>query len=213
MSSVYVTFDPNYTPQRLCVFALCLVLTVIPACAQTNEQIYFPLAAGSTWTYTGYFSSADNKPHALHGTARVEGKTLIHGKEYFKYVLSAEFADLPGAPKLHDDVRYYRVAQDGIYFLSARNPDGLEGLELPLPVPLNVKWLNGTVEARAERAGTIQAGTRTYANCLKVTYQAPAGAQQVEYYLAPRVGVVRAIYTDMTPPKSVMELTLVEYRQ
>jgi hypothetical protein len=212
MPSLCLTAVPHYKPQWFCALTLCLVLATISACAQVSKQSYFPITAGATWTYTGYFSSASDKPVAVRGMAHIEGQTLIHSKEYAKYVISAEFANLPGAPKLREDVRYYRIGQDGIYFLSGRDTDGVERLELPLPIPFGVKWLNGTVEAWAERAGTIKVGTHEYTDCLKVTYKAAGGAQSAAYYLAPGVGMIRAIYTDTTAPKSVMELTLEAYQ-
>jgi len=80
-------------PQRLFVFALYLGLAAMPACAQFNGKNYFPLADGSQWTYSGSMSSTDGKGPTMQvqAKARVEGKTLIHGKEYFKYVIAAEF--------------------------------------------------------------------------------------------------------------------------
>ena len=149
----------------------------------------------------------------VQAKARVEGKTLIHGKEYFKYVITAEFPRLSKTPRLSEDVRYYRVEPDGIHFLSGKNPDGPERLEIPMPIRLDVKWLSGPNEAWAERAGTIRAGTREYVNCVKITYRMAGGTRRTEYYLAPGVGVIRAVDVDTTEPKTVMELTLENYQQ
>ena len=149
----------------------------------------------------------------VQAKARVEGKTLIHGKEYFKYVITAEFPRLAKTPGLSEDVRYYRVERDGIHFLSSKNPDGPERLEIPMPIRLDVKWLSGPNEAWAERAGTIKAGTREYANCVKITYKMASGTRRTEYYLAPGVGVIRAVDIDNNEPGTVMELTLENYQQ
>jgi hypothetical protein len=196
---------------KVYILALCHVLAFTGACGQSNRGNYFPLADGSKWTYSGSFSSGDGKPQVVHANAHVEGKTLIHGKEYFKYVITAEFSGLTNAPRLSEDVRYYRVEGDGIHFLSGKNPDGPERLEIPIPIRIGVKWLSGTVEAWAERAGTIKAGAREYSNCMKITYKTAGGVRSTEYYLAPGVGVIRAIDVDTTEPKSVMDITLEAY--
>ena len=206
--------SPYYMPQRLLVYALYLGLVTIPACAQSYGKNYFPLADNATWTYSGSFSSADGKPVlAVQAKARVEGRTLINGKAYFKYVIAAEFSGPIKTTKLSEDVRYYRLTQDGIHFLSGKNPDGPERLEIPIPIRIGIKWLSGTNEAWAERAGTIRAGTREYANCVKITYKMASGTRRTEYYLAPGVGVIRAVDVDTTEPKTVMELTLENYQQ
>ena len=200
-------------PQRLLVFALCLVLAITTTCAQIREKDYFPLANSSQWTYSGSLSSPDGKkPLVVQARARIEGKTLIHGKEYFKYVISAEFSGLTKTPKLFEEVRYYRVEPDGIHFLSGKNPDGPERLEIAMPVRFGVRWLSGTNEAWAERAGTIRAGAREYSDCLKITYQGAGGRQRLEYYLAPGVGMIRAVDTNNNEPKSVMDITLEAYQ-
>lgn len=200
-------------PQKLLVFALCLGLTFTLACAQFSGKNYFPLIDGAQWTYAGSFSSPDGTKPTLtvRAHARVEGKTLIHGKEYFKYVLAAEFSGLTKTPRRSEDVRYYRVEPDGIHFLSGKNPDGPERLELALPIRLGVKWLNGPNEAWAEHAGTIKAGGRDYADCLKITYRMAGGMQRLEYYLAPGVGMIKAVDVNNTEPKSIMDLTLEAY--
>jgi hypothetical protein len=148
----------------------------------------------------------------VQAKARVEGKTLIHGKEYFKYVIAAEFPGLSKTPRLSEDVRYYRAERDGIHFLSSKNPDGPERLEIPMPIRLDVKWLSGPNEAWAERAGTIRAGTREYANCVKITYKMASGTRKTEYYLAPGVGVIRAVDIDDNEPRTVMDITLEAYQ-
>jgi hypothetical protein len=201
-------------PQKLLVFALYLGLAAIPACAQSKESNYFPLADGSQWTYSGSLSSTDGKRPTIQvqAKARVEGKTLIHGKEYFKYVITADFPSPIKTLTLSEDVRYYRLAQNGIHFLSGKNPDGPERLEIPIPIRIGVKWLSGANEAWAERAGTIKAGTREYANCVKITYKMASGTRRTEYYLAPDVGVIRAVDVYNTEPRSVMDITLEAYQ-
>jgi hypothetical protein len=73
------------------------------------------------------------------------------------------------------------------------------------------RWLSGTSEVMAERAGTVEAGGRKYADCLKLTYREPDGKRTTEEYLAPGVGMVKTVYTNTTPPRSTMELTLASY--
>ncbi len=147
----------------------------------------------------------------VQAKARVEGQTLIHGKEYFKYVITAEFSGLTKTPKLSEDVRYYRVEPDGIHFLSGKNPDGPERLEIAMPIRIGVRWLSGTNEAWAEHAGTIKAGSREYADCLKITYQTTDGVRRLEYYLAPGVGMIRAVDVNATDPGVVIDMTLKAY--
>jgi hypothetical protein len=187
------------------------VLTITPACAQAGRQSYFPLAVGAKWEYTGRYSSADGHQFAGRAEIRVDGETLIHGRRYFKYVITSDLSGVLGAPKTQEYVRYYRAAPDGLYFLTDKNIDAPERLELPIPMQVDVKWLNGAAEGRAERAGTIKVGGREYADCVKVTYTEPGGIHTTENYLAPGVGVVKSVYVNNTAPKSTIELTLEKY--
>lgn len=110
-------------------------------------------------------------------------------------------------------MRYYRVDRNGIFILSGKDDDGPEFLELPIPLRGGLKWSSGTAEARAERAGTMKLGGRAYSGCLKVTFRAADGARSTEYYLAPGMGVIKAVYKDSTSPASVMEMTLEAYKR
>jgi hypothetical protein len=204
---------PHYTPQRLCALALCLAVAATPTYAQQGGKDYFPLAVGSQWSYKGSFSSEGSKPVDLQGVARVRGKALIRGKEYYKYVITSDFSHISGSRGPFEDVRYYRVDRGGIFILSGKDGDGPELLELPIPLRGGLKWSSGTAEARAKRAGKIRLGRRTYSGCIKVTYRAADGARSTEYYLAPGVGVIKAVYKDSTAPASVMEMTLEAYKQ
>jgi hypothetical protein len=85
-------------------------------------------------------------------------------------------------------------------------------LEMPLPVPTGVKWLSGTAEVSAERAGTVKAGGREYSDCLKISYKGADGSRGAENYLAPGVGLVRAVLPGLFGPDSTLELTLVNYQ-
>jgi hypothetical protein len=204
---------PHYKPQRLYVFALYLLLAGSSACASAAGKDYFPLADNSKWTYTGTYKYADGRQVPMRANARVEGRIIIRGKEYFKYVISPGFVGVPNAPKLSENVRYYRVGADGIFLLPGRNPDGPELMELALPTRPGVKWLNGDAEALAESAGTVKAGGREYADCLKVRYRSSDGSVETEYYLAPGVGIIKASFVNSNEPKAVMELTLEEYKR
>lgn len=213
MQSLPPKLAPHYTPQRLCVLALYLAVAATPAYAQKGGKDYFPLAIGSQWNYRGRFSSEGGKPVDLQGTARVSGKALIWGKEYYKYEITSNFSHVSRARGQFEDVRYYRVDRGGIFILSGKDDNGLELLEMPIPLRGGLKWSSGTVEARAERAGKIRLGRRTYSGCLKVTYRAADGVRSTEYYLAPGVGVIQAVYRDSTKPASVMEMTLEAYKR
>ena len=213
MPSLHLISAPHYTPQRLCVLALYLAVAATPSYAQKGGKDYFPLAVGSQWNYKGRFSSEGGKPVALQGAARVSGKALIRGKEYYKYVITSNFSQVSQAHRLFEDVRYYRVGRRGIFILSGKDGDGPELLELPIPVRGGLQWSSGTAEARAVRAGTVKLGGRTYSGCLKITYRAAGGARSTEYYLAPGVGVIKAVYRDSTAPESVMEMTLEAYKR
>lgn len=205
------TVKPHYTPEWLLALGLSLLLATAPACAQTRARNYFPLADGAKWEYTGRYSSADGKEFSIRATARVDGETLIDGRRYFKFVLTSDFHGVPEISRQVQDVRYYRFAEDGIYFRPGNAADKPDLLEMPLPVPVGVKWLSGTTEAQAERAGTIRAGGHDYADCLKVTFRVAGGTRTTDYYYAPHVGIVKMVYTNAAEPKSVIELTLEKY--
>jgi hypothetical protein len=148
----------------------------------------------------------------VRGTIHIDGETLINGKQYFKVVITTDLSGIPGAaPKQLEEVRYYRTAQDGIYFLPGQDIERPELLEMPLPIPIGVKWLSGATEVRAERAGTVKVGDREYNNCLKLTYKQSDGVRTTENYLAPGVGIIKTVYMNTTEPKSSIELTLEKY--
>jgi hypothetical protein len=189
------------------------LLAANPACGRLSGKDYFPLTEGSTWTYTGTFTYGTGRSAALRAVARVEGKIIIHSREYFKYVITPEWVGAPKLPKLPERVRYYRVTKEGIFLLPAGNVEGPELLELALPIRPGMRWLDGDVEVRAESTGTIRAGDREYTNCLKVSYGGADGSIVTQYYLAPSVGIVRASFADGGEPRSVMDLTLVSYQR
>src|SRR5205807_9545115 len=112
-----------------------------------------------------------------------------------------------------ESVRYYRIADDGIYFRLGNDPERPELLEMPLPIPLGTRWLSGATEVQAERASTINIEGREYKDCLKLTYRQSDGLHVTENYLAPDVGAVKVIYVNNTEPKSTIELTLEKYEQ
>lgn len=205
------TVKPHYTPEWLLALGLSFLLTTAPACAQAGGKNYFPLADGAKWEYTGRFTSADGKEFSARATSKVVGETLIDGRRFFKLVITSDFSGVPEVGRQLQDVRYYRLAEDGIYFRPGNAADKPDLLEMPLPVPVGVKWLSGTTEAQAERAGTIRAGGRDYADCLKVTFRVAGGTRTVENYYAPDVGIIKVVYTNTAEPKSVIELTLEKY--
>jgi hypothetical protein len=211
MSILRPTSTPHYTPRRLCVFSLYLLLTVVPACARVSAKDYFPLADGSKWEYTGRFSSASGREFNVRATARINGETLIEGNKYFKLVVTTDLSGVPDVGRQLEEVRYYRYAEGGLYFRPGSDPDSKDRLELPSTVSAGVKWLSGTTEVRAENAGTVQAEGRQYKNCLKVIIKSVGSARSVENYYAPGVGVVKTVYVNTTEPRSVVELTLVKY--
>jgi hypothetical protein len=188
------------------------MIATASACAQTGGKNYFPLAGGSKWEYTGRLYSPTgefNVPASIH----IEGETIIRGKRYLKYVIASDLSAVTKSPRRSEEVRYYRATQDGIYFLLGKDTGGDELLEMPLPISTGVSWLSGTSEVRAEHAGTVKAGAREYADCLKVTYRGASGVRRTEYYLAPGVGIVRAVYVDVVGPGSSLELTLEKYKR
>jgi hypothetical protein len=172
---------------------------------------YFPLSEDAKWEYAGHFSSAGGKEFGVRATARVDGQTLIEGKKYFKLVVTTDLSGVPDIGRRMEEVRYYRYAEDGLYFRPGGDPNSKDRLELPTPVSAGVKWLNGTTEVKAENAGTVQAGGRQYKDCLKVIIKGADGTRSVENYYAPGVGVVKTVYVNTTEPKSVVELTLEKY--
>lgn len=211
MSIFQRTPAPHYTPQRFFTFALCLLLTTVPACARTGGREYFPLVNGARWEYAGRLSSPNGQfdiPAVIH----IDGEIIIRGKRYLKYIIESDFSSMMKAPRRTEEVRYYRKAEDGIYFLPGKDIDGGKLLEMPLPIHVGVNWLSGMSEVRAERAGAIQVGDHEYTDCLKIIYMGSRGLNRVEYYLAPSVGVIKGVYIDVVGPDSRLELTLTNYK-
>ena len=211
MPELHLTAIPNHKTYRVCALIVCIVVSA--GCSQSGGENYFPLADGSRWEYVGTVSSAaGGRQVSIRAIGRVDGETLIQGKKYLKHVLTSEFSGAPGGDKEREQVRYYRVADDGIYFRTGNNPEGPELLEMPLPIPVGTKWLSGPVEVRAERAGTITVEGREYRDCLKLTYKQQGLSSSLENYLAPGVGLVKARDVDETEPKMTVELTLKKYQ-
>lgn len=208
-----LTRTPYYRSDWLISFLLCIVLATTPACAQCVGKNYFPIADGAKWEYTGRFSSASGKEFNIRATARVDGETLINGRRYFKFMTASDLPTEVGVRSLTEDVRYYRLAEDGIYFRLSNTTDKPDLLEIPLPIPVGVKWLSGTTEAQAERAGTIRVRGRNYTDCLKITFKVAGGTRTTENYYAPNVGIIKTVYVNPTGPRSVVELTLEKYEQ
>jgi hypothetical protein len=182
------------------------------ACAGTNGKNYFPLADGAKWEYVGHSSSANGKQLSFRGATRVDGETLINGKRYFKVVITSDSSGTPEVGKGIESVRYYRVAEDGIYVRPGNDPDRLELLEMPLPIPIGTKWLSGATEVQAERVGTVKVGEREYRDCLKLTLRQSDGLRTTENYLAPDVGTIKSVFVNATEPRSTVELTLEQYK-
>jgi hypothetical protein len=186
------------------------MLVTIPACAQAGGKNYFPLSDGAKWEYAGHFLPSTGGQYPARLTIRIDGMTIIHGRRYFKHVTSSS-TDAPNVPMRLEQVRYFRAESGGIYFLPANDLEGTERLAMPLPIPVGERWLNGMIEVTAQRAGTVEAGGRKYADCLKLTYKEPGGQRTFEEYLAPSVGMVKSVFTNTTPPQSTVELTLESY--
>jgi hypothetical protein len=210
MPNPRLIFASHYTPQRLCALTLCLVLTTIPACAKAGGKNYFPLSDGAKWEYAGRFLPFTGGQYPARATIRIDGTTLIRGRRYYKYVTSGT-TDAPNVPMKLEHVRYYRVEAGGIYFLPGNDLSGEERLAMPLPIPVKQRWLSATIEVIAERAGTVEAGGRKYADCLKLIYRETGGGRTTEDYLAPGVGIIKTVYINTTPPQSTFELTLESY--
>lgn len=204
---------PHYTPAKLYSLALCCLLTATSAGCQAYGKNYFPLTDSARWEYSGSLTSPDGSQTPLQVVIRVDGQTLINNQRYFKFVISAGFQKTPNAPKINDEVRYYRVAQGGIYFLSSRDTSKPERIEIPLPIPLGVKWLTGTGEMQAERAGTMKAAGRGFRDCVKLSYRQADGAHRVDYYLAPDVGMIKVVdVSGIAPQSTTMEWLLDNYK-
>jgi hypothetical protein len=203
----------NHKLHKLYALVLCLLLTATSACSQANGKNYFPLADGAKWKYAGRASSTSGKQVSFHGATRVDGETLINGKHYFKVVITSDSSGTPEIGKGIESVRYYRVAEDGIYVRPGNDPDRPELLEMPLPIPIGTKWLSGSTEVQAERVGTVEVGDREYRDCLKLTFRQSDGLCTTENYLAPNVGIIKSVFVNNTEPKSTVELTLEQYKQ
>lgn len=212
MSNLRLTSRICRPPNQISVLLLCYVFTLMSGCAQADGKNYFPLADGARWEYAGQASSsASGQQISIRATARVDGETLIQGKRYFKHVLTSDFSGVPEIGKVVESVRYYRVADDGVYFRLGNELDRPELLEMPLPIPVGTKWLSGSTEVQAERADTIKIGGREYRDCLKLTSKSPDSTRSTENYLAPGVGVIKVVYVNNTEPKFTVEFTLEKY--
>jgi hypothetical protein len=197
--------------ERLILLA-CSALALTIACTHANGKNYFPLSDKAKWEYTGHASSANSNQINFHATVRVDGETLINNKRYFKCVITSDLSNSPEMSKGLEAVRYYRVADDGIYVRLGNDPERPELLEIPLPIPIGTRWLSGATEVQAERASTINIGGREYKDCLKLTFRQSDGVHITEYYLAPDVGAVKVVYVNHTDPQSTIELTLDNYQ-
>jgi hypothetical protein len=213
MPNSRLKFASHYTLQSLFGFTLCFFLATSSACAQGGGKNYYPLVNGARWEYVGRFSSSNGGEYNIHMTSKVDGETLINGKRYFKLITTADFSNVPTIGRQIEDTRYYRFAEDGIYFRPGNDPDKPDLLEIPLPIPTGVKWLSGATEVQAERAGTIQIGGRSYKDCLKLTFRLADGVRTTTNYYAPGVGIIKNVYVNTTEPKSVVELTLDRYER
>jgi hypothetical protein len=211
MSNLRLTSIICIRPNKICVVVLCYALTFIAACAQTGGKNYFPLADGAKWEYAGHALSAGGKQISFHAATRVDGETLINGKRYFKVVVTSDSSSVPEGGKGIEAVRYYRIADDGIYVRPGIDPDRPDLLEMPLPIPIGTKWLSGSTEVQAERVGTVKVGDREYRDCLKLTLRQSDGVRVTENYLAPDVGIIKSVSVNNTEPKSTVELTLEKY--
>lgn len=204
---------PHYTPRRFCAVALCLLFASVPACAESEGKDYFPLAVGARWEYAGRFNAPDGRRFDVPASIRVEGETIIRGRRYLKSVVESDFSAMAGSTRRTTEVRYYRRADDGLYYLRGQDTEGVERLDLPLPIPIGVTWLSGPAEAKAERAGTVKVGGREYRDCLKITYQGPIKEGRAAYYLAPGVGPVKIVFEEIVGPGSSLELELIKYER
>jgi hypothetical protein len=198
-------FISRCTRNKTLILLACYVVAFTVSCTHSNGKNYFPLADSAKWEYAGRSLSSDGKHISFHATARVDGETLINGKRYFKHITSSDLQGL-------EHVRYYRVAEDGIYFRLGNDPDRPELLEMPLPIPIGAKWLSDATEVQAERAGTVTVGGREYRDCLKLTYRQQGVSRSLENYLASDVGVIKVVDVSNTEPKSTVELTLEKYQ-
>jgi hypothetical protein len=212
MSRLRLTSAPHYTPPLALVLSFCLLLAAVPACGYTAVESYFPLADSATWEYSGKLTGSDGRQLDFHSAIRVEGQTIIRGRKYYKLVTSTDLPAPPGGIKPSPAVHYYRVADDGVYALPGSDIGGPELLEMPLPLTAGTKWLSGPTEVKAESAGAVSAGGRDYKDCLKITYGAPDGFRSMENYLAPGVGIVKAVHVSTAGPKFSMEMALDRYR-
>jgi hypothetical protein len=211
MPDLLLTNTLHYMSHKVSVFMICCVLALSCAGTETAGRNYFPLTDRAQWNYSGRLTSPTGAQFSFRSTIRIDGHILIHNKQYFKLVVTSDLYRLTGAAKPTEHVRYYRVAPDGIYVSPGTDIDPPELLEMPLPIPIGGKWLSGPTEVQAERAGTISVGGHVYVNCLKLTYRGADGAQTIENYLAPDVGLIKAVSVDSTGPKATTELTLEKY--
>jgi hypothetical protein len=205
-------FISRCTRNKTLTLLACYVVAFTVACAHSNGKNYFPLADGAKWEYVGRSGSATGKQLSVRASARVDGETLINGKRYFKYILVSDFSSILEIGKAVESVRYYRVAEDGIYVRPGIDPDKPDLLEMPLPIPIGTKWLTGSTEVQAERVGTVKVGDREYKDCLKLTLRHSDGLRITENYLAPDVGTIKSVFVNNTEPKSTVEITLEEYK-
>ena len=211
MSNHPLSSIPCCSSRWIFALLLCHIFVVTSACVPAGGKNYFPLADGAKWEYIGRTTSDNNTQITFHATARIEGETLINGKRYFKFVLTIDSSSEPSINNSLAGVRYYRIADDGVYVRPGVDPDRPDLLEFPLPIPIGTSWLSGATEVKAERVGTVTVEGREYKDCLKLTYKLADGLRSTENYHAPDVGVIKTVYVNNTTPKTIVELSLAKY--
>lgn len=199
---------------RLIGIGLVMLFTV-SACAQSRKADYFPLTDKAKWEYEGQYILSNGKRVSVSTIVHVDGKTMIQGKEYYKYVTTSNISmTVPDVPRTYEEARYYRVASDGIYVILGDRTDKPEHLEMPLPIPVGKSWLvqssNGTgIETHAERVAEIEVNNQKYFDCIKIATS--SGGTISELYYAPNVGLVRLTSESRSVDHFTVELLLKRY--
>jgi len=164
---------------------LCGVVAV-----RAERDLYNPLAIGLRWDVDVEMIAPGGQ--VVKGTAvrEITGTDKIEGYTYF--IVTTSFT---GLEKMKDFTMYRRKSANGIYAINALDKTKQEHLEVALPLTVGASWkttvfgqvITSTVEAKEP----LKIGDKTYADCMKISYNSGDGKLSGTYWQAPDVGNVQ----------------------
>ena len=158
--------------------------------ARAEQDLYNPLAVGLRWDVDVEMIAPGGQKYQGTAVREIVGTDKIEGLTYF--LVTTSFA---GIEKMKEFTMYRRKSAKGIYAISALDKTKQEYLEESLPLTVGASWktvvfgqvMVSTVEANE----SVKIGDKTYANCMKISYQSADGKMSGTYWQAPDVGNVQ----------------------